>query len=157
MEIVNIRIDERLIHGQVAAVWTRTLGANRIMVIDHAAVNSDIQKSALKMACPQNCKLSVLSVGKACENLKNKKYEGEKIFIVVKSPETLKELYDAGYEFPKVTVGNMAKKAGARQVKDTVYITEQNEQDFKYLAHEGVVFDACMVPSDPVFDFIKLL
>ncbi|MDW2796604.1 PTS sugar transporter subunit IIB [Clostridium boliviensis] len=157
MEIVNIRIDERLIHGQVAAVWTRTLGATRIMVIDNTAVKSDIQKSALKMACPQSCKLSVLSVRKASENLKNRKYEGEKVFIVVKSPETLKELYDSGYEFSKVTVGNMAKKDGAVPVKDTVYVTEQNVQDFKYLADKGILFHACMVPSDPAIDFITLL
>lgn len=146
-----------MIHGQVAAVWTRTLGANRIMVIDNAAVKSDIQKSALKMACPQNCKLSVLSVGKACENLKSRKYEGEKIFIVVKSPETLKELYDAGYEFTEVNVGNMAKKKEARRIKETVYITEQDQQNFNYLAHKGIKFVACMVPNDPVIDFITLL
>lgn len=52
MEIVNVRIDERLIHGQVAAVWTNTLNATRIMVIDDMAAKDEIQKIALKMACP---------------------------------------------------------------------------------------------------------
>lgn len=53
MEIVNVRIDERLIHGQVAAVWTNTLNATRIMVIDDMAAKDEIQKIALKMACRQ--------------------------------------------------------------------------------------------------------
>lgn len=58
MEIVNVRIDERLIHGQVAAVWTNTLNATRIMVIDDMAAKDEIQKIALKMACPSTVKLS---------------------------------------------------------------------------------------------------
>lgn len=47
MEIVNIRVDERLIHGQVAAYWTTSLNANRILVIDDFAAKDQIQKMAL--------------------------------------------------------------------------------------------------------------
>ena len=38
MEIVNVRIDDRLIHGQVAAVWTLATKATRIMVVDDLVV-----------------------------------------------------------------------------------------------------------------------
>jgi len=75
-EIVNIRIDERLIHGQVAAFWTNTLKATRIMVIDDSASRDDVQKMALKMACPAGVKLSILSIEKAVENLQANKYDG---------------------------------------------------------------------------------
>ncbi len=158
MKIVNIRIDERLIHGQVAAVWTRTLSANRIMVIDNTVIKNDIQKSALKMACPQGCKLSILSVGKASENLRLEKYEGENVFIVVKSPATLKELYDSGFTFKEVNVGNMANKAGSRAVKNTVVsVTDEDAENFKYLAGKGVTFTSKQVPNDPAIDFIAQL
>lgn len=158
MKIVNIRIDERLIHGQVAAVWTRTLSANRIMVIDNAVIKNDIQKSALKMACSQGCKLSILSVGKASENLRSEKYEGENVFIVVKSPATLKELYDSGFTFKEVNVGNMANKAGSHAVKNTVVsVTDEDVENFKYLAGKGVAFTSKQVPNDPAVDFIAQL
>ena len=49
MEIVNARIDERMIHGQVAAIWTNLLNATRILVIDDQAAQDDIQKMALRM------------------------------------------------------------------------------------------------------------
>ena len=51
MEIVNARIDERMIHGQVAAIWTNLLNATRILVIDDQAAQDDIQKMALRAAC----------------------------------------------------------------------------------------------------------
>lgn len=157
MEIVNVRIDERLIHGQIAAVWSKTTGANRIMVIDGHAAKDSLQKTALKMACPSQCKLSVLSVGTAVKNLLSGKYQDEKIFIIVKSPSTLHEVYDEGYHFTKVNVGNMAKKAGSRRVKETVYVTQEDESNFNYLNNKGVRFTAQMVPKEEAADFMKLL
>lgn len=52
MTIVHARVDERLIHGQVATVWTNTVGAQRIMVVNDAAVKDQLQIGALKMAKP---------------------------------------------------------------------------------------------------------
>ena len=43
--IIHIRIDDRLIHGQVATMWTNNLGATRIMVINDEVANNDLQKS----------------------------------------------------------------------------------------------------------------
>ena len=48
MTIVHARVDERLIHGQVATVWTNTVGAQRIMVVNDAAVKDQLQIGALK-------------------------------------------------------------------------------------------------------------
>lgn len=157
MGIVNIRIDERLIHGQVAAVWTRTLHADRIMVIDNGVVKNDIQKAALKMACPQGVKLSILSVKRASENIKSNKYGEERIFVVVKAPGTLCELLEEGVEVSEVIVGNMAKKPGTRSVKDTIYLTEKDENEFKALIEKGVRFTAKQVPQSPDCNFAELL
>ena len=52
MAITAVRIDGRLIHGQVANLWTPSLGATRIMVVDDKVSQSDIEKSGLRMACP---------------------------------------------------------------------------------------------------------
>lgn len=157
MKIMNIRVDERLIHGQVATAWCSFLLAGRIMVIDNEAVKSDIQKSALKMACPAGCKLSVLSVKKAAENLIAKKYLDEKIMIVVKRPGTLRDLYDAGYRFHEVNVGNMSGKLGTKALRKTVHVLPQDEEDLKYLQGLGIYITAQMVPEDEKIDLMKFL
>lgn len=157
MEIVNIRIDERLIHGQVAAVWSKALSVTRIMVVDEDVLKNPAQKSILKMACPAGCKLSILSVATAANNLNIRKYEGDRIFLVVRSPATLRALYDAGYHFDAVNVGNMAQKEGSRAISRSVCVTPKDEEDFRYLADKGVRLVVQRVPSEASAQLMDLL
>ncbi len=50
--IVNVRIDERLIHGQVATMWTNHLKVNRIMVVDNVVVKNEMEKMFLRWLSP---------------------------------------------------------------------------------------------------------
>ena len=65
----NIRIDERLIHGQVATMWTNALHLTRLMVIGDDIVKNDIQKTALKTACPHGVHLSILTAKGAARRI----------------------------------------------------------------------------------------
>ncbi len=157
MQIANIRIDERLIHGQVATAWTQYLKPSRIMVIDAGAVKDEIQKMALKMACPTGVKLSVLSPKKAAENLQNGKYEGERIFIVAKNPASLRQVYENGFAFTEVNVGNMSVRGECRKIAKTVNVNAEDTESFRYLADRGVKVTAQMVPTDAPIDLLALL
>lgn len=156
-EIVNIRIDERLIHGQVAAFWTNTLKATRIMVIDDSASRDDVQKMALKMACPAGVKLSILSIEKAVDNLQANKYDGDRIFVVLKGPETCTKMWDLGWRFEEVNVGNMSSGLGTKQVKRSVNVNDEDVANFKKLNALGVRFTAQMVPNEDKIDFMPLI
>ena len=157
MKIVNVRVDERLIHGQIAAYWTTFLSAHRIIVIDDMASGNDIQKMALKMACPSSVKLSIFSVNRAIEKLAEKPYEGENVFIVVKNPKTLRDLHDKGLVLSPVNVGNMSGKHGSVSVRRTVSVLPPDVENFVYLIDKGVEFYAQMVPSDNPVDFAPLV
>lgn len=157
MEIVNVRIDDRLIHGQVATVWSQVTGATRIMVVDDQVVKDTINKEALKLACPKQCKLSILTVEKAAANLCAGKYQQERVFLVAKSPKTMRRLYDAGFHMDQVNVGNMGGKQNTRMLKKAVSVSEEDIADFLYLSKQGVIITAQMVPADDALDFIKLI
>ena len=148
MEIVNVRIDERLIHGQVAAVWTNTLNATRIMVIDDMAAKDEI---------PSTVKLSILPAEKAADRLKSEAYPTDRIFVVLKGPKTIKQVADAGYMFPVVNVGNMSNKHGSTQIKRSVSVTPEDVAAFRELNDRGVKFTAQMVPTEEKIDFMPLI
>ena len=57
-----LRVDERLIHGQVAMAWTRDLGIQGIMVADDEAASNEMQKMTLKMAVPDGIKCIIKTV-----------------------------------------------------------------------------------------------
>ena len=156
-EIVNVRIDDRLIHGQVAAVWSQYTKATRIMVVDDQVVHDVVNKEALKMACPQQCKLSILTAEKAAANLCAGKYDGEKVFIVAKNPKTIRSILDHGFVMDSVNVGNMGGQQNTRMLKKAVSVSEEDIENFLYLAGHGVKVTARMVPTEEAADFIKLI
>lgn len=155
--IIHVRIDERLIHGQVATMWTNTIKATRIMIVDDGVVKSEIEKTALKTAVPSGVKLSILTTQGAIKNILAEKYVGQKVFLIVKNPRVLKELVDGGVTLPQINVGNMSTKKDSKQIKKSVSVTEEDLENFDYFVKKGVKLTAQMVPSEEAVPFQNLL
>ena len=158
MPIVHARVDERLIHGQVATVWTNTVGAQRIMVVNDAAVKDQLQIGALKMAKPAGVKLSILSKRKAIEKILAGNYDEEKVFLITKDIADMAALIDGGVPLQSFNVGNISQKEGSRAIKKSVALTDEDIQTVRRLTDNGVTITAQMIPSEPneaILTFIK--
>ena len=84
MKIVLVRVDDRLIHGQVALGWTRTVGATHIVVANDEVANDKTQVMLLKMASPTGVKASILSVEDAAKKLVAKAFKRDKVLVLVR-------------------------------------------------------------------------
>ncbi|MDT2817003.1 PTS sugar transporter subunit IIB [Vagococcus lutrae] len=157
MTIRAVRIDGRLIHGQVANLWTPSLGATRIMVVDDQVATNDIEKSGLRMACPAATKLSVLPIEKAAKNILDGRYDSQKVFIVVKSPQPLLALVERGVPIEEINVGNMSQTSETKSVTKSVNVTPADVEVFKALDKHGVKLVHQMVPGEKSSDFMELL
>lgn len=146
--IVHLRLDERLIHGQVATFWSRTLSASRIMVIGDEIVQDAIQREALKAVVPVGVKLSILTVDNACKKLNAGNYEGQRVFVVVNKPDTILKMIENGVKLKEVNIGNMGMKEGRETVKKSVYCTPEEKQKILAIEEKGVPVYAQMVPND---------
>lgn len=155
--IVNIRVDARLIHGQVATMWTRSVSATRIMIVDDEIVKSEVQKATLKTAVPGGVHLSVLTGKGAADRIKSGQYGGQRVFLIVRDINMLKVLVDNGVDLKKVNVGNMSMQTGAIQIAKSVAITTDDINIFKQLSNKGVKLYHQMVPNDQQEDFLELL
>lgn len=147
--IKHVRIDERLIHGQVASVWVNFLGCNRIMVANDAAPKSEIQIAALKLACPTGVKLSILSVDKAAANILAGKYDDDKVFLITRTVQDCKRLLDAGVQLPQINVGNLAHQEGFKKIKKSVSLSATDISTLQALLAAGLTVTAQMVPDEP--------
>ncbi|ERL45832.1 PTS system mannose/fructose/N-acetylgalactosamine-transporter subunit IIB [Lactiplantibacillus paraplantarum] len=154
---VNIRIDDRLIHGQVATRWATGLRVNRIMVIDNDVANDDVQKSILRMAAPSGISTSIITEEKAITNIKAGKYDKQRVLLVVRRPRVLLNLVEAGLDIQKINIGNMSNREDTVQVKKSVSLTVEERQDIEALIAKGVKVTAQMVPDDAEADFAKFL
>lgn len=153
MTIVATRIDGRLIHGQVANLWTTKLNISRIMVVDEDIVNSDLEKTALKLATPAGIKLSVLTIDKAATNILAGRYDSQRLLIVAKRPKTFLGLMNKGVTLTELNVGNMSQTPETRSIN----VVDEDIQDFDAIQAKGTHLIAQMVPGDTPADFIPLL
>ena len=126
MAIIATRIDGRLIHGQVANLWTTTkLNISRIMVIDDAVAQNDIEKQGLKLGCPPGVKLCILPIDKAANNIKEGKYDTRLLLIVARRPENFLRLVEYGVSLPEHNVGNMSQTPETRSVTRSINVVER--------------------------------
>jgi len=157
MAIVHARVDERLIHGQVAMVWTNTVGASRIMVVNDAAVKDEMIISGLKMAKPAGVKLSILSVKRAAEKFAEHAYDNDKVFLITQNVQDMVSLIKADVPFQAFNVGNVAKREGSRPIKKSVNLTEQDIADIKDVVAAGIKVTAQMLPNESDQSIINML
>jgi PTS system mannose-specific IIB component len=152
--IVGVRIDFRLIHGQVANLWANTKQVTRFMVVDDEVSQDATQKQVLRMATPASCKLSVLPVEKAAENIKAGKYDAQRLFIVAKKPETLLRLIRAGVELTEINVGNMTATDEVKRIGRNIGMDAGDIAAFQEIESLGTVhLFMQMAPSNPAEDF----
>lgn len=155
--IVNVRIDERLIHGQVAGIWAPSLHIQRIIVINDEAAADSLQKSSLRMAAPTSMRLSVLPVESAAKNIRSGKYGKQRLFLVFKNPTDVLRYLKAGGKLTHVNVGNMSYKEGSKDITKSIKVLEEEIDVLESIAAMDINVTAQLVPNDPVVDFMDKL
>jgi mannose PTS system EIIAB component len=155
--IVHIRVDDRLIHGQVATRWATGLKVNRIMVIDDKVAGNELEKSVLRMAAPSGVNTSILDVEKAVNNIKNGNYQGQRVLVVIKTPEVAVQLLNAGLNLKQVNIGNLSNRPNTVQIKKSVSLSDSERKAVDLLIEKGVEVTAQMVPDDSAANIISYL
>lgn len=146
--IVGARIDFRLIHGQVANLWSNARQVSRFMVVDDEVATDDTQKQVLRMACPATCKLSVLSVEKAAANITAGKYDAQRLFIVAKKPETYVRLLKAGVKLEQLILGNMTTMNSVKKFGRNINCDQGDLDAFAEIKAMGVPMVVQLTPQD---------
>ncbi|MEE6725991.1 PTS sugar transporter subunit IIB [Pediococcus acidilactici] len=157
MAITAVRIDGRLIHGQVANLWTTKLGVTRIMVIDDQVAASDIEKAGLKLARPAGVDLSVLPEKVVADHINRGGYDSQKVFIVVKRPQILLDLVNDGVKLEAINVGNMSQTDETTQLTNSINVVQEDVDAFNALHEKGIKLTQQMVPGDQANDFMEIL
>ena len=85
--VLQLRIDERLTHGQVCTTWINTLKATHVIVANDQVANDDFQKSIMGMGIPSSVKSIFTTLEKAVGILNDPRSEFLKIFLVAKTPK----------------------------------------------------------------------
>lgn len=160
MNVINVRVDDRLVHGVVATNWVPRLRIERVVVIDQESARDPMMKSALRMATPKSVFLSTIELDKFLKNNEENTYENQKIMIVVKSLKPIIDLIDAGFQIPEVTLGNLGRQGDsgdAEAVTRFIAVNEEIRAQIEYLHEKKVKLTAQLIPENDPVDFYKVM
>src|SRR4030067_558554 len=104
--VLQLRLDERLVHGQVGVSWIRHLGATHLIVANDAVANDDFQKNLMKIGIPSETKCMIVTINKAIELLNDPRSEHLKIFVIVQTPQDVLKIVDGVKSITEVNIAN---------------------------------------------------
>ncbi|MCL6522911.1 MAG: PTS sugar transporter subunit IIB [Firmicutes bacterium] len=158
MAVVHMRIDNRLIHGQVTTSWVSAVGADRIVVTNDDVSRDPVQKLLLPQAA-RGVPTSILSVEETLEFARSAQGEREKVLVIAKLPSDALRLLEGGLKPREVNVGNQAPTPGSRfkMVTHSIAVTPEEAEIYRKIAAFGYTLTCKMMPSDRASDFLELL
>lgn len=151
------RIDDRLIHGQVATRWTKETGVQRIIVVNDNVVKDKTRATMLKQAVPPGVTAHVVSVDKMMRVYNNPEYAGEKVMLLFTNPTDALELVRRGVPIKSINIGGMAYKEGRVMLDMSVSVDEKDIEAFKELDSRGIELEVRKVASDKKVPVLQLI
>lgn len=145
-DIVLTRIDNRLIHGQVATQWCGFVGANLLLVANDEVAGNEMRQGLMNMAAPGYAQTRYFTIEKTCAII-DKASPQQHIAIICENPQDVLRLVEGGVPIKKLNIGNMHMADGKRQVATTVAVNDDDVACFKKLQELGVELEIRRVPD----------
>lgn len=148
IKIVLARVDSRLLHGQVATAWTKSVNPSRIIVVSDAVAKDDLRKKLIEQAAPPGVKANVIPVEKMIEVSKDPRFGNTKALLLFENPEDVLRVVEGGVDIQEVNVGSMAHSVGKIVVSKVLSMGTEDVETFEELKSRGIKFDVRKVPND---------
>ena len=157
MSLVLIRIDDRVIHGQVVEGWARVLRIKHILVVDEAICKDDMRKMLYCMAVPNTMKVSFKTIKEAAQQVKQHEFDPVRTLVLFSEPAAVLEFVKLGVQIKSINVGGIHYDEGKRQVLKFVSVTPDDVEVFHQLAEQGIEVEARAVPTDEKIPLLRYL
>jgi mannose/fructose/N-acetylgalactosamine-specific phosphotransferase system component IIB len=143
-----VRIDDRLIHGQVVAGWLRALGARRIVIVDEATARDEFMREVLTLAAPQGVPVEVCGVADGAVRLIELAATPEPVMVLARMPRTVLALRHAGVPIDVVDLGGMGAGPGRRRLHKTISVSSDELRELRELEQMGTRVEIQIVADD---------
>jgi len=157
MVIGLARIDDRLIHGQVATRWTKETNVQRIIVVSDEVAADTVRKTLLTQVAPPGVTAHVVDVAKMIRVYNNPKYAGERVMLLFTNPTDVERIVEGGVKITSVNIGGMAFRQGKTQVNNAISVDAKDIEAFNKLNARGIELEARKVSTDQKLKMMDLI
>ncbi|OGS24024.1 MAG: hypothetical protein A2314_02575 [Elusimicrobia bacterium RIFOXYB2_FULL_50_12] len=157
MSIILVRIDDRLIHGQIVEGWLKPINANHILVISDDVARDRMQQILLGMAVPKGVKFTSLSVDEGSKKINDGFFNKDRVLLLVPGPEPLLRLLRLGVKFESVNVGGMHYGPGKKQILRTLCVDKDDIDTLMEIGKQGVELEGRVLPDDERINIMEVI
>ncbi|HEX4503228.1 MAG TPA: PTS mannose transporter subunit IIAB [Scandinavium sp.] len=151
------RIDDRLIHGQVATRWTKETNVTRIIVVSDEVAADTVRKTLLTQVAPPGVTAHVVDVAKMIRVYNNPQYAGDRVMLLFTNPTDVERIVEQGVKITTVNIGGMAFRQGKTQVNNAISVDEKDIEAFNKLNARGIELEARKVSTDQRLKMMDLI
>lgn len=148
MPISLVRVDDRLIHGQVVMTWTRHIHCTAIKIVDDQVAADDFMTSLLRSISPGGISLDIVDIATGAEQYPQWESSNDNIMILVKTPLTLMALEELGVEFQSINIGGIAISKDRKKFHRNIALTEEEREYLLEKVKQGVEIYYQMIVSE---------
>jgi len=152
-----IRIDDRLIHGQVIVGWVKALNLSRIIVANDKLLKDKLKKEMMKLAVPPDINVEFLSLQKAILLYKEKNWEKEESILLLESPADVCFFIDQGCRMEKINVGGLHLHDQRKQVTPNLALDAEDISCLKKLINRKIILEGRALPGDEEYSLEKVI
>ena len=157
MPLVLVRIDDRLIHGQVVVGWGKVLHPQRIALCSDEVANSDWQRTIYLSAVTEDMEASVLTVDDTVRAFLANEFENERVILLADTPKSIVSLVECNVPIQSVNVGGMHFRPGKTQIASFIFVDDEDIESFRILHRKGIRLEGRDVPTRTPVDIAKVL
>lgn len=151
-----VRIDDRLIHGQVVASWLHAYSnVEKIMIVDDKTSTDPFMQDMFSLLVPTGIEINIYNITDAIAKIK----EGinRPTMMIVKFPETIEKLVDGGVDISYLNIGGMGMTGNRKNFYKNISVSEEEKEIFKRLIDRGMQIDIQIIPAYNKVDMKSLL
>jgi len=148
MPLSLVRIDDRLIHGQVVLGWARVLKPDRIVVANDRIAKNQWERKFYTASVPSRIKVSFLSLDETTVELLNNLYRNESVVVLFESVQDAYDVIEKGVKLEQINIGGLHYRPGAQELLPFVFVTEEDRALLRELVKRGVTLLAQDVPGN---------
>lgn len=156
-QINLIRIDSRLIHGQVITKWVKIAFANRVIIIDDDLSNDSFMADIYKMAAPKDVKVQIMSVAQAINEWNKDKFGEGIILILFKDVDTCYRTFEQGFPILNLQIGGLPNAPGRTTILRAISFDVKDATMLKAMAEKGSKIVLHIIPEESKMELDKAL
>ena len=152
--ISHVRIDSRLIHGQVVEAWLPMLKVSRVVVADDEAASSPLMRAAMGLAVPPGVEVAISRLDEV--PFATLDQDSVRTLLLLRDMQALLRARARGLRLRQLNLGNIHHAPGRRPVSASVYLSAEEVEQLRALSASGVEVEARGVPTDRPIGFAEM-